>query len=298
MRITCQVLRHRISALLLVTPLLVFLAFSFVAPIGTMLFRSVHNPGVAQLIPGTLEAMDRWRREGLPPEETRTAFAVELRALFDERRSGRLGEAVNRVMPGASSTIQSTGRRLSGMAAARVEADGATLLSGINATWNDTRIWLALHEAGRNFTGRNFLAALDLERAPDGAIQARTSARIYIDLYVKTLRMALIITLLTLALGYPLAFFLAHQRSSRANLLMIFVLLPFWTSLLVRTTAWITLLQTHGVVNSTLLWLGVIDQPLTLLYTELATVLAMTHILLPFMVLPLYAVMRGIDPSS
>ena len=229
--------------------------------------------------------------------EARTAFAVELRALFGERRSGRLGEEINRVMPGASSTIQSTGRRLNGMPAAEVEADGADLLPTINATWGEPRIWRAMHEAGRTFTDRNFLTALDLERTPDGSIQARASARIYIDLYVKTLRMALVITLLTVALGYPLAFFLAHQRASRANMLMIFVLLPFWTSLLVRTTAWITLLQTNGVVNSTLLRLGVIDRPLTLLYTEFATVLAMTHILLPFMVLPLYAVMRGIDPS-
>src|SRR5690606_377489 len=88
-----------------------------------------------------------------------------------------------------------------------------------------------------------------------------------------------------------------HLRTRRANVLLVFVLLPFLTSLLVRTTAWITLLQTHGMVNSTLLWLGAIDEPVTWLYTEFATVLAMTHILLPFMVLPLYAVMRGIDPS-
>ena len=76
---------------------------------------------------------------------------------------------------------------------------------------------------------------------------------------------------------------------------MVFVLLPFWTSLLVRTTAWIALLQTGGVVNSTLSWLGITDKPIELLYNEFSTILAMTHILLPFMVLPLYAVMRGID---
>jgi putative spermidine/putrescine transport system permease protein len=78
---------------------------------------------------------------------------------------------------------------------------------------------------------------------------------------------------------------------------MVFVLLPFWTSLLVRTTAWIALLQTNGVVNSTLLALGITDQPVEMLYTQFATIIAMTHILLPFMVLPLYAVMRGIDNS-
>jgi putative spermidine/putrescine transport system permease protein len=109
--------------------------------------------------------------------------------------------------------------------------------------------------------------------------------------------MALIITSLTILLGYPLAFFLAHASSGLANFLMVFVLLPFWTSLLVRTTAWIALLQAGGVVNSTLIWLGITNEPIELLYNEFSTILAMTHILLPFMVLPLYAVMRGIDPS-
>src|SRR5690606_19715452 len=108
-----EVLRHRLRAFLLVAPLLVFLGFAFLAPIGTMLFRSIYNPGVSGLIPQTLEVMDDWDGEGLPSDEVRTTFALELRTLFGERRSGRLGEEINRVMPGASSAIQSTGRRLS-----------------------------------------------------------------------------------------------------------------------------------------------------------------------------------------
>lgn len=78
---------------------------------------------------------------------------------------------------------------------------------------------------------------------------------------------------------------------------MVLVLLPFWTSLLVRTTSWIAILQTNGVLNSSLQALGIIDQPFELLYTEYATIIAMTHILLPFMILPLYSVMKNIDPS-
>ena len=292
-----ELMRARLRAFALVAPLLVFLGFAFIAPIGTMLFRSVHNPGVAALIPQTLEVLGEWDGTDLPPDPVMTTFAVELRGLFAERRSGRLGEEINRVMPGASSAIQSTGRRLNGEEPEAVAADGASMLRDANATWASPQIWRAMQEAGRIFTDRNFLTALDLERTADGKIQLRDSARIYIDLYIKTLRIALMITLLTIALGYPLSFFLSRLPAGRANMLMIFVLLPFWTSLLVRTTAWIALLQTNGVVNSLLLQLGIIKQPLTLLYTEFSTVLAMTHILLPFMVLPLYAVMRGIDPS-
>jgi putative spermidine/putrescine transport system permease protein len=204
---------------------------------------------------------------------------------------------MNRVLPGASSTVQMTARRLGRLAPEVLATEGPAAMREANAAWADPAIWRAMAEAGRVWTGRNFLTALDLERADDGSIRPRESARIYIQLYVKTLRIALVITALTLLLGYPLAFWLAHQPSRRANMLMIFVLLPFWTSLLVRTTAWIALLQTNGVVNSTLLALGVIGEPLTLLYTEFATILAMTHILLPFMVLPLHSVMKGIDPS-
>jgi len=289
--------RNRVKALLLVAPLLVFLGFAFIAPIATMLFRSVHSPNVAALIPDTLEALQDWTGEAAPDPQAQQVFAVELRALFNDRRAGRLGEEINRVLPGASSTIQRTARALGGADADAVATEGAALLTAQHALWSDPEIWRALQSAGRVYTDRFFLTALDLERTPEGGIQARTTARIYIDLYTRTLRMALTITVLTILLGYPLAFYLAHQRSGRANVLIIFVLLPFWTSLLVRTTAWIALLQTNGVVNSSLMAVGVISEPMTLLYTEFATVLAMTHILLPFMVLPLYSVMKGIDPS-
>jgi putative spermidine/putrescine transport system permease protein len=141
------------------------------------------------------------------------------------------------------------------------------------------------------------LTALDLELHPDEGIQVRQDTQIYLQLYTKTLNMALVITLLCALLGYPLAYYLAGLPSNRANLLLVLVLLPFWTSLLVRTTSWIALLQTNGVINSFLMGIGLIGQPFEMLYTSFATVVAMTHILLPFMILPLYSVMRGIDPS-
>src|SRR5690606_13755480 len=135
------------------------------------------------------------------------------------------------------------------------------------------------------------------DRNPQGEIVQRESARIYVQLYSRTLGMALAITLMCVALGYPLAYYLCRAPRRMAGMLMILVLLPFWTSLLARTAAWIALLQPHGIVNSVLLSLGIIRQPLELLYTGLATVIVMTHILLPFMILPLYSVMRGIDPA-
>ncbi|MCM8746763.1 ABC transporter permease [Thermomicrobium sp. CFH 73360] len=120
-----------------------------------------------------------------------------------------------------------------------------------------------------------------------------------VDLYLRVLQttftIALQVTLLCLILGYPLAYFLATLRARTARLLMILVLIPFWTSILVRTYAWMVLLQRQGVFNRWLLELGLIDEPLRMMYNRIGVLVGMTHVLLPFMVLPAYAVMRGID---
>ncbi|MCS7256054.1 MAG: ABC transporter permease [Thermomicrobium sp.] len=120
-----------------------------------------------------------------------------------------------------------------------------------------------------------------------------------VDLYLRVLRTTFVIALqvtgICLALGYPLAYFLASLRPRIARLLMILVLIPFWTSILVRTYAWMVLLQRQGVVNRWLLELGLIDEPLRMMYNRIGVLVGMSHVLLPFMVLPTYAVMRGID---
>ncbi len=110
-----------------------------------------------------------------------------------------------------------------------------------------------------------------------------------------TLEIGLIVTACCLLLAYPLAYWLARLRAPTANLLMIFVLIPFWTSILVRSYAWMALLERHGIVNNFLLFLHVIDEPVRLLNTRFSVCLAMVHVLLPFMVLPIYANLRGLD---
>lgn len=289
--------RRKLTAFLFVAPLLAFLLFAFVAPIGSMLFRSVHNPNVADLIPATLERMDEWDGEALPGPEVLDQFALDLKRLANERTSGRLAGEVNRIMPGASSLIQSTARRVRAVPDEELRERGAALLFESHANWEQVAIWRAIRDSGKPFTAAHYLTALDLERTESGAIQGRDGPRIYVTLYIQSLRIALTITLLTFLLGYPLSYYLANAPTRTANILLIFVLLPFWTSLLVRTTSWIALLQTNGVINTTLMGAGITSSPFNMLYTGLATIIAMTHILLPFMILPLYSVMKGIDPS-
>ena len=289
--------RRRLVAFLLVAPLLAFVIFAFFAPVATMLHRSVHNPTVVELIPGTLELLQGWSGEGTPGEAVLTSMAVDLKRLAQERTSGKLAEELNRGLPGTSSVVKSTARKMRRADDAELQANGAALLLAAHNKWADPLLWSTLREVGRSYSERNFLTALDLEKDPEGGIRQRESARIYIQLYGKTLKIAVIITVLTLLLGYPLAYVISGMSAKVAGIMLIFVLLPFWTSLLVRTTSWIALLQTNGVVNSFLMGVGITGEPFEMMYTEFATIVAMTHILLPFMVLPLYSVMRGIDPS-
>ncbi|WP_116133757.1 ABC transporter permease [Tropicimonas sp. IMCC34043] len=289
--------RRRMTAFLFVAPLLLFLLFTFAAPIGTMLVRGFYHPTVSTLIPDSLKALKAWDRTGLPPAETQAIFAADLKRLADERLSGKMAEELNRVVPGSSSLVKSTARKIARAEDSEIAASGAALLAAADEKWTDPEVWRGIITSGNTFTADYFLTAMDLERSPAGGIMPRDGARIYVDLFIKTLKMALIITIATLILGYPLAHYLATAPAKTANLLMVFVLLPFWTSLLVRTTAWIALLQTNGVVNSFLMGAGITRSPFEMLYTEFSTIVAMTHILLPFMILPLYSVMKGIDPS-
>ena len=169
----------------------------------------------------------------------------------------------------------------------------------IDEDWGDPDVWSTIQTFSPPVTSGYFLNSVDLQKTPDGIEARPEDERIYITLFVRTMVMSLIITLSCILLGYPVAWLLANRPARQANLLLILVLLPFWTSLLVRTSAWKVLLQQQGVINDLLVWVGVIGDGsrLALINNATGTVIAMTHILLPFMILPLYSVMKTIPPS-
>lgn len=117
----------------------------------------------------------------------------------------------------------------------------------------------------------------------------------HFSIFYTTFEISVLVTVLALLLGYPLAYLMSQLPPRWAGICMIFVLIPFWTSLLVRTYAWLVLLQRRGLVNETLRDLGIIDQPLRLMHNYTGTVIGMLHIMLPFMILPLYASLRAVD---
>lgn len=171
--------------------------------------------------------------------------------------------------------------------------------AGLDEDWLDPEVWKTIKIYSPDYTSGYFLNSVDMEKGTDGAQMRPENQQIYIKLFIRTLWMSLVITGSCILLGYPVAWILANLPLRTANVLMILVLLPFWTSLLVRTSAWKVLLQQQGVINEILVWLGFVDDAnrLILMNNATGTVIAMTHILLPFMILPLYSVMKTIPPS-
>ncbi|WP_261530900.1 ABC transporter permease, partial [Burkholderia multivorans] len=128
-------------------------------------------------------------------------------------------------------------------------------------------------------------------------VHADPDQSIYLAIFGRTFVIGIAVTLFALLLGYPLAYWISTLSERRANLAMILVLIPFWTSVLVRVAAWIVLLQNEGLINKALIGSGLLAHPLALLFNRVGVYISMTHILLPFMILPLYSVMKSIPPT-
>ena len=295
--IKTNTLRPRMRATGLVLPLLAFIAITFVAPLATMLVQSVYDPTVANTLPETLNMLREWKGKSTPDEAVYATAARELLKARENRSLGRVATRVNRVHSGLRSVFMRSARELQDVR----EGPWRDVMIGLDSAWGDVQIWHAIRSAGARFTTRHYLNALDLRPLPDGSIARQPSERrIYLALLWRTFVVSLSITALCLLLGYPIAHLIAHSSPRIANLLLILVLVPFWTSLLVRTTSWIVLLQTQGVINDLLVTLGLIgdDSRLAMIYNMIGTLVAMTHVLLPFMILPLYSIMRAIPPSQ
>ena len=290
--------RRRVRTFLLVVPILAFLMVTFVFPVIDMLFRSVDNQIVSSVLPRTTLAIQSWdpASEELPPEFVFEALVLDVQESFKDKTLGRAGRRLNYEKSGVMSLFRKSGRR-----AKRItEAPFKDQVIAIDQRWADVATWQLIHQESSKVTESYFLSAVDLRVDYKGEVSWKAEERrIYLFLFYRTLWMSALITIFCLLLGYPIAFLLATLPPRHSNLLLILVLLPFWTSLLVRTTAWIALLQSEGVLNDLMVFLGIIseDGRLQMIHNKIGTFVAMTHILLPFMILPLYSVMKTISPS-
>jgi putative spermidine/putrescine transport system permease protein len=286
---------NRRKALALIAPLVLFLLLVFLVPIVALLYKSVGNPEVVEGMPRTVLAVASWDGKGLPDEPVYKALAEDLAESRKNQSLGDLSKRLNMELAGYRSLLAKTARALP----FKTEpASYKEALQGLDERWGDPAYWQAVARNTSSVTPFYLLAALDHRIDDLGEVAPATPDQaIYLDIFARTFWMGLVITVICLLLAYPLAYLLANLPARQSNLLMILVLLPFWTSILVRVAAWIVLLQSGGLINSALMAMGVIDQPLELVFNRTGVYISMVHILLPFMILPIYSVMKGISPT-
>lgn len=288
------VTRARLTSFLLVSPLILFILFLFILPLGSMLFYAVNNPEIRLALPNTVAALETWDGGALPSEEAFAAVVSDLQTAEVSSRIAEAGRRLNYEIPGFRSLLLKTARGLRGGEAV---ADAKAKLLSLDARWGEVHYWTAVKRASAPFTAYYLLAALDLRVADDGSIvMAPVEERLFLATLGRTMWISFSVTFICLAVGFPLANAIVTLPRRFAALMLGCVLLPFWTSLLVRTSSWIVLLQKEGIINSALLQAGVIDRPLELVFNRTGLYIAMVHILLPFMVLPILSVMKGISP--
>jgi len=290
--------KARNRALLLVAPLFLFVLITFFIPIFSMLMRSVENTVVADTFPNTVAQMQQWdqSKEEIPGEAVFAALAADFKVAAKAKTAGSVGRRLNYEKSGFSSLFRKTNRKVKKFD----EPPYKESFIKADKKWGDPNIWRIFKRESRARTDAYYLSALDMAYSEQGdRVRKSEDRRIHIGLYWRTFWISGLITVLCLILAYPIAYLLSILKSRTSNLLMILVLLPFWTSLLVRTSAWIALLQQEGVINSVLVYLGLLDNEnrLAMIHNRAGTIIAMVHVLLPFMVLPLYSVMKTIPPS-
>jgi putative spermidine/putrescine transport system permease protein len=288
--------RRRLTALGLIAPLFLFLLVSFVLPIGDMLLRSLVDTELSEVWPRTATVTKAWDRHSEITPDMFRALGEDIQESTKARTIAIPARRLNYALSNGRSLVMSTGRALRGDTAD--PPDWRARLLEIDPAWGERQTWIAIAQAAGPITDFYLLTALDLERNADNRVVQRLADQsLYIQVLGRTLAISVTVTVLALVMGFPVAYLVANAPKRVAGLLMILVLLPFWTSLLVRSAAWIVLLQDQGLINGALQMAGLTSEPVRLIFNRTGVVIAMTHVLLPFMILPMIATMKAIPPS-
>jgi len=291
--------KNKIKAFLLVVPLLLFLIITYILPIGDMFMRSIDDKMVTNMLPKTFSAMEKWDGKEMPPEDVFVGFYYDFKILVENKEHGKLAQRLNKEKNGFNSIIKKLFRQVQRNKIDESQSIKEQIMK-VHKRWRNVEYWRAIKERAPNYTSAKYLKGIDMYKNEDGKIvNVAEDRRVHRILWVRTLEVAFFVTVLCFLMGYPIAHLLATLPMKYSNLLMICVLLPFWTSLLVRTASWMILLQQQGIVNDFFVMIGLVsdDARPEMMYNKTGTYVAMTQILLPFMVLPLYSVMKTISPS-
>jgi len=275
----------------LLLPCLLFMAVVFLWPILSLLAKGVYSPEVRDTLPLTAQAVAAWDGAGDPPDGVYEALVADLRTA-DRRDVANAGRRLNYEIPSYRSLLIKTASALQ----KESPEPARQQLAAIDAKWQDRTFWTAMRRAAPAVTPYYVLKALDLEQKDGGGIGwvAPQDAN-FLDVLGRSLWISAVVTAICLVLAFPVAFRIAAASPRWRGTLLLLVLLPFWTSLLVRTSAWVVLLQDNGVVNSLLLRSGLVDEPVHLIFNRIGVYISFVHVMLPFMILPIYSVMVGVS---
>jgi len=283
---------RKLTALSLIAPLFLLLVCVFGVPILAVLYYSVDNPLIGKVLPQTTAAMAEWDGRTLPADAAFDAFAADAKLAYKAKTIARAALRLNYEIAGFRSMTMKAARRIHRFKGASIKEE----LIALDKRWGDIVYWRAIKDASASYTPRYLLAAVDLELTwGQGIVQVEENRRIYLAYLMETFWISAVVVLLCVVIGYPIAYLIATSKPAKQRILFILILIPFWTSLLVRTAAWVVLLQNQGMVNDFLIWLGIADQPFEMIFNRFGVYVAMVHILLPFMVLPVYSVMKSIS---
>ena len=291
--------KNKIKAFLLVCPLLLFLIITYVFPIGEMFTRSIDDKMITNMLPNTFKSMESWDGQDMPEEDVFENFYIDFKKLVENKEHGKLAQRLNKEKNGFNTILKKLFRQIQRN---KIDESGTfkEQITSLHKRFNNVEYWRAIKRTAPPYTMAKYLKGMDLFIDENGGIaQVEEDRRIHRILWLRTLEIAFFVTVFCFLMGYPIAHLLATLPMKYSNLLMICVLLPFWTSLLVRTASWMILLQQQGIVNDFFVMIGLVsdDNRPEMMYNKVGTYVAMTQILLPFMVLPLYSVMKTISPS-
>lgn len=274
--------RSRLAALVLLAAPLAIYILLYLMPIGSIVSLSVDNGA-------TSRGLQSLSQSGADPDARAAAVLQDM-----QRLSGRENAEIARTL-----NAQVIGFRSVWLETSRAADDIAPNLAGLvafNPRWAEPALWQVLESSAAPYTTQHFEQALGVTWDEGGLRQSGDD--VYLQVMLRTLAIAAQVTIVTLIVGYPLAYAVANAPPRVSRLVLVAILLSFWTSILVRTTAWVILLQTTGLVNQSLLWLGVIAEPLQLIFNRFGAIISMTHVLLPFAIIPMMNVMRTIPKSQ
>lgn len=267
----------------LAVPLLIYMLL-YLVPIGSVISLSLDNRELAGSL-SNFNAADHSDRNGQA-----AALIADMRAM-DGGQQAAVARELNQELSGFRTLFLKTAR-----AAATLEP-GLAGLTGFDQRWGEEKYWTVIAQNAGAISLRHFERATGLMINEQGEITTGGDD-IYLQIMGRTLVIAIQVTLVTLLISYPLAYAVANASRRLAAIILVAVLMSFWTSILVRTTAWVILLQTAGVLNTFLLWTGLIREPLQLIFNRFGVIVAMTHVLLPFAIIPMMNVMRTIPKAQ